>query len=168
MEAAEAAAWGNDACFPASAPFDLPLDISEWVSRSILAAWVREEVQELDWRDSEPERILRGSRPQGMLATLAFAYATRVFDPEEILGACRLDPLFRFLCEGAAPFAQDIISFRRENHGRLGAILARVLTRAVQERPDWHATPFSLELRRRVLESAVERLDTARHMETDE
>jgi hypothetical protein len=168
LEAEQAAAWANDAAFQAGARFDLPLDVCEWVARSILAAWVRDEVQELDWHDSQPMPMLRGNRPQAILATLAFAYATRVFDTEEILGACRQDPLFRSLCDGASPFAQDLIRFRRENRGRLVAVLARILTRAVQQRFDLPATPLSLALKRRVLENAIGRLDIARHMETDE
>jgi hypothetical protein len=168
LETAQAAAWANDASLEAGTRFELPLDVCEWVARSILAAWVRDEVLGLDWHDSQPVPILRGNRPQAILATLAFAYATRVFDTEEILGACRQDPLFRSLCEGASPFAQDLIRFRRENRGRLVAVLARILTRAVQQRFDLPATPLSVALRRRVLENAVGRLDIARHMETDE
>ena len=168
LETAQAAAWGNDASFEAGTPFDLPLDICEWVAPSILAAWAGGEVQELDWHDSQPVPILQENRPQAILATLAFAYTTRVFDTEEILGACRQDPLFRSLCEGASPFAQDLIRCRRENRGRLVAVLARILTRAIQQRFNLPATPLSLALTRRVLENAAGRLDIARHMEADE
>jgi len=168
LETAQAAAWGNDASLEAGARFDLPLDICEWVARSILAAWVREEVLGLDWHDSQPVPILRGNRPQAILATLAFAYATRVFDTEEILGACRQDALFRFLCEGVSPFAQDVIRFRRENRDRLVGVLARILTRAIQQRFNLPATPLFLALTRRALENAAGRLDIARHMEADE
>ena len=167
LETAQVAAGANEASFPGSAPFELPADISEWVAPSVLAGWVQEEVQALEWHDPEPVRVLLGNRPQAMLAMLAFAYATRVFDTEEILRACREDPRFRSLCEGAAPFAQDVIRFRRANRGRLVDVVALILTRAVQERFNWLASPLSLEVRRRALANAVERLDIARHMESE-
>jgi hypothetical protein len=148
--------------------FELPWDIGEWVDRSSLASWIWEEVQVMDWHDSEPAWISRGNRPQAIVATLVFAYATRVFDADEIVGACRQDGIFRYLCEERSPFTLDVRRFRRENRSRLITILDRVLTRAVQEHYGLSASCATLALKRLVRENAVARVDIARHMETDE
>ena len=168
LDTVQAMMWADGVSFPTSAPIELPLDLSNWVVPGIIALWVKEEARGLEWDEAEPVWRLRGNRPPAMLALLAFAYATGVFDTDEILSACRRDPLFRSLGEGAAPFSQDVIRFRREHRGRLIGVLAQILTRAVLERYCWRELPNSLELRRRTLQSATDRLNIARHMETDE
>jgi len=101
-----------------------------------------------------------------MLARLlVFAYASRIFGSEEIVRKCYFDPVFRVLCDGEPPVAQDLWSFRRKQRHSLEVLLSRVLLRSVRERFGLDAAIPHPELEGDLLRYATARLDIARHMD---
>jgi hypothetical protein len=76
--------------------------------------------------------------------------------------------MFRLICEGEAPPALDLSSFRRRNRRPLERILAGVFLRAVQHKFGLDAVWLSPELAQDLRNHASRRLDLARHVNTDE
>lgn len=107
--------------------------------------------------DHEPNR-------RELLGLLAFAYARRVFDSEEIAQRCQTEPTFRQLCHSHSPFTGELVSFRRRNRSLLVTVLANVLMRATQAGPA--ASPPSAALKRQLLCQASATLNLARHFDT--
>jgi hypothetical protein len=151
--------------------FSLPADLGEWAAPCTLMEWIDEEVERLDWKNPEVVEYLRlhpDYRPKAMLCLLAYAYASQVFGSEEIVRRCYSDTVYRLLCEGKAPQAQELIRFRRENRGLLKGILTYVFIRAVREQFQLGTVLLPPGLKRYLLDNAVERLNTARHMDSPE
>jgi hypothetical protein len=151
--------------------FSLPADLGEWAAPCTLMEWIEEEVERLDWKNPEVVEYLRlhpDYRPKAMLCLLAYAYASQVFGSEEIVRRCYNDTVYRLLCEGKAPQAQQLIRFRRENRGLIKGILTYVFIRAVREQFELGTVLLPPGLKRYLLDNAVERLNTARHMDSME
>ena len=148
--------------------FKPPLDIRDWIDPWVVAAWTEEEVERLCKSEPAMAGFLSPRpeyRPQMLLRLLAFAYASRVFDSEEIVQKCYSDPVFRVLCDGGPPMARDLWRFRRNTRALLERILSRVLFRSVQERFGLDATVPQPDLEEDLLHRATERLNIARHMD---
>ncbi len=97
---------------------------------------------------------------------LAYAYARQVYDSEEIVRACRTDPVLQPLCRrGGAPFAGEVQWFRRRNRAVLERVLTGVFLRAVRDRFDPGGVAVRAELEQDLRRVAVDRLNTARHMD---
>jgi hypothetical protein len=144
---------------PVTSDFNLPLDICDWVPPATLKSWVQEETHALN------ETGVGTDIPRSLLAILAFAYARGIFDTEEILSLCESDAVLRSLCEGLSCSLEQVLNARRKDRGLLVTITVRLLTRAVVQK--FNLSPQSLPpiLKRRLHESAVDRLDNARHMD---
>ncbi len=153
----------------ASDRFALPADLTDWVSAPLLMLWVKEEVEKLDWTRPEVVAYLKRHpeyQPQALLGLLAYAYATQVLGSEDIVGRCYSDRTFQSFCQGAAPIARELMRFRRENRGLLRGILYELFARAIQARfPAGHLL-LPPGLKRLLLDTATERLDVARHMDS--
>jgi hypothetical protein len=102
--------------------------------------------------------------PKALLMILCLAYATQHFASEEIAHSCQTDPVYKTLSDSQPPFAQELIAFRRHNRAVILHVLEETLAhccsrtircRAVHERA----------IMAMASESALERLDTARHMD---
>jgi hypothetical protein len=150
---------------PVAAPpedFRPPLDVRQWVDAWLLADWTEKEVERLHdstWSVEPDDSFRRLAR------LLVFAYASRVFDSEEIVRKCHVDPAFRVLCDGEPPIARDLWSFRRNNRILLQDLLARVLLCCVRERFGLDVRVPQPGLEEDLREHAVERLNIARHMD---
>lgn len=151
--------------------FDLPLNLSEWVEKTTLLEWIEAEVEKFDWQNPELVDYLRRNpayRPKALLVLLTYAYATESFSSEEIERKCYDDTVCRLICENDPPSASELRRFRRENRGLLRGLLLAVLLRAVRAKSDLGDALIPPGLKRYLLDSAVERLDIARHMDSGE
>jgi hypothetical protein len=151
-------------------PLRLPLDLSQWISPEKLAAWVKEESEKVNPAHPEAHEFLRmlpESRPKVILALLLYAYATQVFSSADIAAACHDSPIFRELCTGNPVFPEELEHFRRKHRILLEDTLAEIFVRAVREKyVDIGKLPPGLEYS--IFARAVDRLDTARHMDAAE
>jgi transposase len=149
--------------------FSLPADLTQWIEPTVLMEWVEEEVEKLEWNQPEVEAYLKHHpdyRPKIMLGLLVYAYATQVLGSDEIAGRCYSDTIFRLISRGEAPSASELMRFRRENRGLLRGMLYQVFVRAIQEHHSTGSILLPPGLKRGLLDSAVERLDIARHMDS--
>ncbi len=135
----------------------LPADAREKVDAVKVATWAREETRAL----TGAPRLVASESSTLMLQLLAFAYACNVLGSEQIMVACKTNPVFRSLCAGRPPFPPEISSFRRHHREELETVLAAILARVMQELTP--ATQVSLAA---LIESAQERMNIARHLDT--
>ena len=152
-------------------PF-ISLNLSEWVCAGTLLGWIEQEIQKLDWSHPMVLDHLRQHpqyRPKAMLRVLSYAYATGVFCSEEIARICQFEAVFNLLCEGRAPFPDELSLFRRRNRKVLERILSQVLYQASE---DLHRADRQGErtgLRQKCMAGeAAERLNIARHLDSGE
>lgn len=144
-------------------------NLSEWVPPARLKVWIEQEIERLDL---DIPRISGSSwqhldvQPKMLLALLSFAYATRVFCPEDIVERCSSDVMFRLISEGNVPFVQELSNFRRRNRRLLERILTGVFLQAIRDKFDLDVIWLSTELLQDLSEHAKARLDLARHMDT--
>jgi hypothetical protein len=146
----------------------IPLNVAEWVDADLLKVWVVEEVETLDWANLELQEYLKAHpdfRPKDLLCLLIFAYATSLLESEEIVGALQRQDGLSDLWRGPGPTAKEIGKFRRENRGLLKWGLVQILKRAVQHKFHLGEMRFLPGLRQALVDSAIERLDLARHMD---
>ena len=147
---------------------DIPLDLSEWCQKGTLVAWIKEELETLDW--SNPELIAYlgahpAYQPKPWLSLLSLGYATGNFESDEIVRLCYADETFRSLCPGPFPSPAELQRFRRENRGLLKLLLTEILKRTVKARFSLGDGLLPAGLRRFLLETANVRLDIARHVD---
>jgi hypothetical protein len=149
--------------FTERGPLCLPMDLRQWANEETLVQWITEEIEAMA---KNPRLALEaGSRARAMLGVLVFAYATQTFLSEDICRACRADKTYMKLCNDQGLFKQELEQFRRKNRETLEVTLTGVLTRAVKERySKLGKLPPGMEYGLRC--RAVDRLDTARHMDT--
>ena len=84
----------------------IPWDLTEVVDSKTLSAWVREEIGSLNWTNPDLVEHLRvhpNYHPRMMLTVLTYAYASGVFESEEILRRCDVEAIYRGMCMDAAP-----------------------------------------------------------------
>jgi hypothetical protein len=144
-------------------------DLSEWVSPARLKVWIEQEIERLNGDSSRIAESLwqrLDVQPKMLLALLSFAYATRVFCPEDIVERCYSDAMFRLICEGSVPFVQELSNFRRRNRRLLERILVGVFLQAIRDKFDLDVIWLSPELLHDLNGHAKVRLDLARHMDT--
>ena len=148
----------------------IPLDLSEWVPVPQVREWIMTDVATLDWTNSDLLELLRQHpefEPKALLNTMTLAYATGIFNAEEIVRRCSADLEFRVVRPKLPPLTAELKAFRKENRAILKWSLAKVTTRALKtrflERETIDVLPMGL--RRYVMENATERLDIARHMD---
>jgi hypothetical protein len=149
--------------------FALPQDLTEWLGAALVMEWVEEEVERLEWNQPGVQAYLKQHPdycPKMMLSLLGYAYATHVLGSEDIVTRCYSDTTFRLLSRGNAPTATEVMRFRRENRGLLRGILYGVFVRALKEHYGSDALLLPPGLKRLLLDSATERLDVARHMDS--
>ena len=160
----------DETVYTRRSPLRLPLDLSKWIAPEKLVSWISEEIDRLDPEKNEVHEYLRmlpEKRPKVMLSLLLYGYATQVFGSEEIVQACREHPTFIQLCEGKPVFPEELEQFRRKHRILLENLLAEILVRTVREKYLQLGTlPPGLEYS--LFTRAVDRLDTARHMDTPE
>ena len=145
----------------------VPWDLTEWFDAVVLRQWICGTVETLNWSNPELVEYLRthpAYRPRMLLCLLAYAYATGVYDSEEIVRRCEHDPGFREICGSHPPVdASSLSRFRRENRGLLKWCLVQLFKRAIKARLGDIFLPAGLK--RRLLDAAVARLDFARQMD---
>jgi len=145
----------------------VPWDLTEWVDQSALRQWITEEVETLDWSKPEVVAILRTYQtyqPKIMLCLLTYAYATAVFESDEIVQRCYHEESFQLIAGGHAPETANVVShFRRENRGLLKWCLGQVFKRAIRAKAGDVLLPAGLK--RHLFDAAVMRLNVARHLD---
>jgi hypothetical protein len=136
-----------------------------------LELWIHEATETLDWRDGLREQrfgLPVTSNLKSMVNLLLFSYATGMFSSEEIVRNCRTDAFLSRLSNDKIPFPQELEGLRRAHRGLLAGSLLEVFFRAVSARFDVDESELSMKWRHRLFESAMERLDTARHVNRDD
>jgi len=137
-----------------SGKLQLPEDICEWVSPETLLSWVREEID-------KPNGTPGNGFPKPVLAVLAFAYCRGIYDSEEILRVCDSVPEFQTLSSGSVSNVEQLRTARHKKLVLLINVTVRLLTRAVCEHCKLAPEELSPELKRRVHENSVQRIDNA-------
>lgn len=154
---------------PDSDTLQLPWDLTDWISRDQIAAWLRDDIASLNWSNPELIAYLKAHpnyHPKMMLNVLTFAYTTGTLESEEILRRCDTDPLFRQFCTEAVPESISAIrKFRRDNRALLKWSLMQVLKRALLAHFQVEPLPFPAGLKRFLLDNALSRLELARHLD---
>lgn len=163
--------WMTPARARGGATFHLPPDLRQLASPDKLRAWVEAETEKLNWGHPLVLEYLHqhpAYRPRNLLVVLALAYASQLFSTEEVIRACRTQPVFWLSCEGVIPFVHELRRFRRKNRALLERVLAGVFLHAVCQRfdlvPDMLPPGLETDLRAR----AAERLDLARDLDSEE
>lgn len=147
---------------------ELPLDLSEWCHKETLLAWIEQEVEALDWKNTELVNYLNAHpsyHPKSLLCLLTLGYATGNFESEEIVRLCFADETFRSLCPGAFPSPPELGRFRRENRGLLRWLLTEILKRALRSKFELGDGLLPAGLKAFLIETATVRLDIARHVD---
>ncbi|MBI4325171.1 MAG: transposase [Chloroflexi bacterium] len=148
----------------------LPWNLCEWFDKAVLCRWIIEEVETLDWSNPEVVEFLRAHpsyQPKMLLCLMTYAYATAIYESEEIVRRCYSEETFRQLSRGRPPEnATWIRRFRRENRGLLKWCLMRLFKRAAKTRLDEPFLPAGLK--RRLLDAALMRLNVARQIDSGE
>jgi transposase len=148
----------------------VPPDLREWMDEGTLLSWIEEEVQSLEWQHPLVQQYLRAHpeyHPRAMLSVLVFSYLAAVFDSESISLMCRKNAALGSICEGAAPFAQELSLFRRKNRALIEKVLREVLQRAIIRKFGLDGRFLPVDLREDMQQRAGERLDVARHMDAE-
>ena len=155
-------------CEPEGGPIALPWDLSEWHSKESLLRWIRDEVESLDWANPELVAYLASQpaqQPKLLLCLLSYAYSTGVYESEEIVRMCYRDEVLRDFVHANVPEPSAITRFRRENRGLLKWSLLQVLKHALRGKISFGEAWMPAGLRRWLTESAIARLDLARHLD---
>lgn len=98
---------------------------------------------------------------------LGFALASQIFGSEDVARACRVDAVVKGLCEERAPFAHEVMRFRRKNRPLLERLLTEIFTRAVVHHFGLDPVVLPPELKQDLRQHAKERLDLARLMDLE-
>jgi hypothetical protein len=145
----------------------LPWDLREWFNAETLRQWITNEIETLDWSNPELVEHLRlrpNYQPKKLLALLTFAYATAVFEFEEMIRHSYSDPTIRAICGDWSPESPHALHrFRRANRGLLKWSLTQLFKRAIRERLGEFRLPAGLK--RGLVQAAATRLNIARQME---
>ena len=155
----------------AGGDFQIPWDLTEIVEAKSLVAWVREEISGLHWDNPELVEYLRAHpnyHPRMLLTVLTYAYASGVFESEEILRRCDTEPVYRALSTDAAPESISAIrKFRRDNRALLKWGLIQSLKRCLEYTSNLNQGQMLLPagVKRLLLDNAVARLELARHLD---
>ena len=146
----------------------IPLDLAEWVDGNVMLAWVRGEIETLNWANPELQKQLqahRDFRPKELLILMTYAYGRGILESEEIVLARTNNPDFKGLWAGPGPTAKEIERFRRQNRALLRWALVQILNRALISKAQLGDIRHLAGVREALREAASERLDLARHMD---
>ncbi len=149
---------------------DLPANLREWFCDSLIAFWIEQELNNVRRQPTEslvsPAQAIDGEAA-GMLSVLVFGYAGLIFGSDEIACACRSDPSFRRLGHDRVPFPAELRSLRRRYRNVLERILTGVFIQAIKRKFGLVSPLLPIELEDDLRQHAAERLDLARHMDTN-
>lgn len=148
----------------------LPTDLSEWVSKAQLRAWIVEYVDSMNWENPELKELLRRNpdfEPKALLCTIVLAYAIGLFGSEDVMRACSRDPEFKPIRPSLPPLLQDFGTFRKLNRLLIHEAMENIITRALMTQfvEAETLTRLPAGLRRLVVNNALERLNIARHLD---
>lgn len=171
---AEAAASGwrqpewPETSWAGGAVVQTPADLGNWVCPATILNWIVNEAEKLEWNGCGSE--VSGQKPvpdesKRMLYVLAYAYARQMYDAHEVVRACRRDAVLQPLLQSGTPFPAEVQRFRRRHRAPLERVLAAVFMRAVRHRFDLCGEVVPAELQEDLRRMAVDRLNTARHLD---
>ena len=145
----------------------LPWDLKNWFEAPVLRQWVIDEIQTLNWNNPEVIEYLSqrpGFQPKAALCLLTYAYATGIFESEEIDRKSHVDP--EYVAIVGADWkgeSRQLRRFRRDCRGLLKWALVQVFKQALRARLGEFMLPAGLK--RRLVDAAVMRLDLAHQMD---
>src|SRR5829696_3702184 len=141
----------------------IPADLSAWAEKPVLLQWVVEEIDTLDWTNSELVQFLRANpkfQPRFILVLMIYCYATGRFDSEDVVEVYFAEGNLKSLFPGQVPAAATLKRFRRDHRGLLRWGLSQVLKRALRHRFELGETAaIPAGLNRQMVEVATNRLD---------
>jgi hypothetical protein len=145
----------------------VPWDLRQWFDAATLRGWIDEEIGTLDWDNPQVVEYLRqrpGFQPRVLLRLLTYAYATAVFESDDIARRAGADPDYTAIAgSGWRMEGPGLTRFRRENRGLLKWTLVQLLKRALRARLGEFMLPAGLK--RRLVDAAVTRIDLGRQMD---
>jgi len=148
--------------------FELPWDLTSWAERPMLLRWITEEVETLDWQNSELVEFLRANpsfQARALLILITYAYALGACESDDVVTLSYQEPALKTLLSSHHPSATAVSRFRREHRGLLKWSLVQCFKRALRHHYEMGDTPIPPGLRRALGEAATNRLDLARHMD---
>ena len=152
---------------PLSEELAMPWDLTEWVKAADLRQWIADEVDTLNWSNPELVEYLRQQpsyQPRMLLCLLTYAYATGVYDSDDIVRRCGKDEHFHAISgDRLSVSGKFLVRFRRENRGLLKWCLVQVFKRALKAELGDCMLPAGMK--RRLVDAAVGRLDMARQVD---
>jgi len=146
----------------------LPWDISELAPRQLLLQYIDELLGTIEWDNPNVvafEQKHPDFRPRMFLRLSTFAYLIGVFSSEDVVEGCYQDDVLRSICEGDPPTARAVMAFRRENRGLLQWLLVEVFKHAIKHHLNMGDFLLTPGLKRYLADSAMARIDIARHMD---
>ena len=115
----------------------VPWDLRDWVGAEWLAGCVEDLTASLDWSNPALQSVIRetpGYRPQALLNAVTWATATGTVDSRAIARLCAENPRLAAWCGPAAPSAEEVREFRRDNRTLLERTLLEVFKAAARKR----------------------------------
>lgn len=146
---------------------ELPANLRMWFCDSVIACWIELELKNLGDADCASSCSDSWGEVADMLSVLVFGYAGLVFGSDDIAAACRSDPAFRRLCHEHSPFPGELRNCRRRHRSLLERILTGVFIQAIKRKFGLSSALLPIELEEDLRQHAAERLDFARHMDTN-
>ncbi len=149
---------------------DIPWDLSEWVDKPTLLQWIVEDIDTLDWDNTDLVEYLRQHpdyQPKMLLQLLTYAYSTGAFGAQDVELIFYEDKDFQTLGWDRSLTVKSISRFRRENRGLFKWTIYQVLQKAIRRQFDLGDRLFPAGLKRYLVEKATERLDLARLTESE-
>ena len=146
----------------------VPWDLSEWLDKPSLLARITEDIDSLDWNNSEMIEFLRANpnfQARFLLILITYAYALGVCESEEVAEVYYRDAELRSGLPGQPPSPRAITRFRRENRGLLKWSVTQVMKHALRSRFELGDATLPPGLRRMLSDAAGTRLDVGRHLD---
>ena len=148
--------------------FKVPWDITEWLDRPGVLARIIEDIDSLDWANSELNRFLQANpnfQPRLLLILISYAYSTGTCESEEVRELWFRDELIRGKVAGQPPGPAAITRFRREHRGLLKWIITQAFKHALRKHSELGDATIPPGLMRALRDAAAARIDVSRHLD---
>lgn len=114
----------------------IPEDMAEWFTQRQLISLALEALQEVPWPASFPSTSPLSHTPAPVLRTLClYSYARGIFCSFDLEALCKRDQIYRYICAGSFPMADELRAFRRAHFANLRDSLAELVRTAIQLQP---------------------------------
>lgn len=148
--------------------FKVPWDVSQWIDKATLLKHLEEDIDSLDWKNTELLKFLKANpnfHPRFLLVLMGFAYALGRCESEEISELCYQDALITGRVVGQPPSPAAITRFRRDHRGLLRWLVTQAFKHAMRNHYGLGESPIPPGLMRLLREAAAARIDVGRHLD---